>query len=82
MSRRAGWSGKRYGCRRVSRIRVACRPSGWAGDTVLAARLRMVNLFDGSTRVRGYIEYFSEYCADVTPWRDCTDRERVSGRYY
>jgi hypothetical protein len=41
----------------------------------------MANLISGRTRVRGTITFFSEYCADVTPWRDCTDNERVSGRY-
>ena len=41
----------------------------------------MVNRVDGWTRVRGRIEYFNEYCADVTPSRDCTDSERVSGLY-
>jgi hypothetical protein len=75
------WNGKRYRCRRSSRIRMLCRPTGWAGDTVMTARLQMVNRVDGWTRVRGRIEYFSEYCADVTPWRDCTDSQRVSGLY-
>jgi hypothetical protein len=75
------WNGKRYGCRRTSRTRMLCRPSGWAGDTVMTARLRMVTRVDGRTRVRGRIEYFSEYCADVTPGRDCTDSKRVSGLY-
>jgi hypothetical protein len=81
----APWSvgnGKRYGCHRVSRVRVTCRPSAWAGDTVVTATLRMVNLISGATRVRGKIVIFSEYCADVTPWRDCTETERVSGRYW
>jgi hypothetical protein len=41
----------------------------------------MVNLVGGRTRVRGRITFFNEYCADVTPGRDCTDSERVSGRY-
>jgi hypothetical protein len=80
----ASWSvgnGRRYGCRRMSRIRMTCRPFAWAGDTVVTAKLRMVNLIGGRTRVRGRITFFSEYCADVTPGRDCTDTKRVSGRY-
>jgi hypothetical protein len=77
----ANWNARRYGCRRVSRIRMTCRPSAWAGDTVLTAKLRMLNRSSGFTRVSGRIVYFSEYCADVTPWRDCTNEERVSGVY-
>jgi hypothetical protein len=78
----ANWNDRRYGCQRVSRIRMTCRPSAWAGDTVVSGKLRMLNRPDGGTRVSGRIVYFSEYCADVTPWRDCTDEERVSGVYY
>jgi hypothetical protein len=75
------WSGKHYGCRRVSRIRMRCRPSGWAGDTQMTANLRMVNRRSGETRVSGRITYFNEYCAEVTPQKDCTDSVRVSGLY-
>ncbi len=75
------WNGRRYGCRRSSRIRMLCRPTGWAGDTVMTGTLRMVSRLDGQIRVRGRIEYFSSYCADVTPDRDCTDTYRVAGLY-
>jgi hypothetical protein len=77
----ANWSGRHYGCHRASRIRMRCRPAGWAGDTQFAANLRMVNRLSGETRVSGRIVYFNEYCADVTPEKDCTDSERVSGLY-
>ena len=80
----AAWAagyGKRYGCRRVSRVRMSCRPSAWAGDTRITARLRMLNQISGRTRVRGRIVYFNEYCAEVTPERDCSDSQRVAGHY-
>jgi hypothetical protein len=57
----ANWNGRRYGCRRVSRIRMTCRPSAWAGDTVLSAKLRLLNRMSGVMRVSGRIVYFNEY---------------------
>jgi hypothetical protein len=41
----------------------------------------MLNRMSGGTRVSGRIVYFNDYCAAVTPWKDCSRSERVSGVY-
>jgi hypothetical protein len=48
---------------------------------VLAVTVRLVEKTLPGGPWRGRITFFSEYRADVTPWRDCPDAERVSGRY-
>jgi hypothetical protein len=77
----AALSGGRYGCRRQSRTRMACRPSGFAGDFAFNGRLRMRNRINGRTRVSGRLTFFDEYCAAVTPNRRCRSSKRVRGVY-